>query len=392
MTRRSVFICLVAVAVASFIIRNAFVAAYAQGDPGLAATLWPDHPKVLVSRALTDIGAAAVKRNPPPKVALADIAKSARLAPLSHDPFLVRGILAQQSGDLRNAERAFLAARQRAPREAAPRYFLSEMYLTSGRGSAGLRELADLARLLPTGSASVAPALAAYAKNSGATADFRSVLRKHPVLEHAVLAELAKDPANGTLAVRLATRLHAADGSAADWVKSLLRNLVQAGRYDQAYDLWARVSGEEEVQGIFDPSFGGSRAPAPFNWTLLSDSTGYAEPDGRGGLHVVYYGRDESTLASQTMLLTPGRYRLQASIAGDAGGMLRWTVACLPGRNQLLDKGLGAAARIMFVGEFSVGPGCGAQLLELRGTAAEMPREADITISGLAIAGAGNGR
>ena len=385
MTRRKGLVGFIALALAFFILRNTFVAAYAGTDPRRAAALWRDHPKVLVSQALTDIGIAAGKSGLPPQRAVAAIRRASLLSPLSQDPFLVRGISAQQSGDWHTAERAFLAARQRAPREAAPRYFLAELYLRSGRGSEGLRELADLARLLPTGPVSVAPALAAYARTSGDIATLRSVLATHPALEEAVLAELAKDPANADLAVQLATRLRTGDGSAPTWAQTLIANLVRSAQYGPAYRLWRRVSGAGGQGTIFDTEFRGSKAPPPFNWTFRSDSSGYAEPDGRGGLHIVFYGRDDAVLASQTMLMESGRYRISAKVTGNPGGLLRWRVSCLPTSRTVLEAGLGETANPHFVASLTIDSQCPAQQLELVGRAGELARDADVTVAKLEI-------
>lgn len=375
----------------ALVVRNAFVAAYAESDPVRAATIWAGHPDVLVSQGLTEIGIAAVKRRPPPTDALAKIERAGRLSPLLHDPFLIRGISAQQAGDLRLAEQAFAVARQRAPREAAPRYFLSELYLTSGRGKQGLGELAILARLLPNGPVSVAPALAAYARSSGDTANLKATFRNHPELEQAVLVELSKDPANADVALRLANRFRDPDGSAPDWVKLMLPRLAGAGQIEKAYQLWVAASGARTRGSLFDPGFSGSKAPPPFNWSYRSDSSGFAEPDGKGGLHVLFFGRDDAELASQTLLLAPGRYRLTMRVAGNPGDLLRWSVSCLPGKQEILGLGLGAAASGSPTGEFTVPAGCTAQKLDLTGDSGELPKQADVTISGLTLAGGKGG-
>lgn len=347
---------------------------------------------MLVSEALTEIGVAAAKRQPPPKGALDKVSKAGRASPLAPDPFLVRGISAQQAGDLILAEKAFKAARQRAPREAAPRYFLSQLFITSGRGADGLAELATLARLLPNGPASVAPSLAAYARGSADLANLKAVFRDHPELEQAVLVELAKDPANADLALRLAGGFHARDGTPADWVKLMLPNLVQAGQFDRAYRLWEAVSGVRARGTIFNAGFSNNLAPPPFNWTYRSDSAGLAEPDGKGGLHVLFYGREDALLASQTLLLAPGKYRLGMTVAGNPGGMLRWVVACLPARREVAVLSLGATAKSSPVVDISVGPGCAAQSLELKGVAGDMPKDADVTITAVRLTGGANAR
>jgi hypothetical protein len=369
------------------VVRNTYVAAYAEKDPARAAAFWGGHPRVLVSQALTEIGVAAVRGQSPPPNALDDINRAVRLAPLMHDAFLVRGIRAQQDGHAALAEQAFVAARARAPREAAPRYFLSQLYLTSGRAREGIGELATLARLLPNGPASVAPSLAAYAQSSGDVANLKATFRSHPELEKAVLNELVKNPANAALAMRLANRTRELDGNPAEWATLLIPRLVDAGRFGEARALWARVSGAPPGGLLYDAAFRDSKAPPPFNWQLRSDSAGYAERDGRGGLHVVYYGRDDVGLASQTVLLAPGRYRLAMRVSGNPGGLLRWAVSCLPAKKELLTLSLGAAASSQPAGDFVVPEGCKGQRIELAGASGDLPKQADITISALSLSG-----
>lgn len=389
---RAIVVGLVALTVAFSVVREALVASYSGPSPQRVAAIWPDHPRVLLSQALTNIGIAAVKRQPPPPAALTDIRRASRLAPLGHEAFLVRGISAQQANDLRGAELAFLAARQRAPREGAPRYFLSDLYLRTGRSAEGLNELTTLARLLPNGSTSVAPSLAAYAATSGDVSSLKAIFRDQPELEKLVLAELVKDPANAELAMRIASRMREPDGGPSGWVKAMLRNLVQAGQLDRAYRLWALVSGEQARGILFNPSFRASKAPAPFNWTYRSDSTGFAEGDGKGGLHVLFYGREDSILAGQMLLLAPGRYRIAMTVAGNPGAMLRWSLTCLPAMTGLLELPLGASGQARLASAFTVSAGCPAQMLELKGSAGELPRQADVTVSGLTLIRDDDGR
>jgi hypothetical protein len=380
---RSILVAALALAGAVTIVRSAYVSAFASTDPTRAARLWDDHPDVLISRALTDIGTAAVRRQNPPAGAIEQLQLAARLAPFAHDPFLAHGIQEEVGGHGALAEQAFLAARLRAPREAAPRYFLAQHYLNSNRGDAGLAELSTLARLLPTGPASVAPSLAAYARSTSDHRALKAAFRNNPSLEQAVLTELSKDAANAALMLSLATKLHRPDGTVHDWVASLLPRLVDAGRSAEAYRIWQAASRANRSGPLFDPEFRGDKAPPPFNWSLLSDSRGFAEPDGQGGLHVIFYGRDNADLAGQTLLLPPGRYRLAMRVAGNPSGLLKWSLTCLPGTDRLDVADLGSVANAVRSGEFAVPANCLAQRLNLSGVSLDLPKQVDITISQL---------
>ena len=153
--------------------------------------------------------------------------------------------------------------------------------------------------------------------------------------------------------------------------------------------MWARLSGirAEEGQGLFDPEFAGSKAPPPFNWTLLSNASGLAEGQAGGRLHVIYYGRDNASLVSQTLTLGPGRYRLGFQVEGGSPGLssLAWKLTCLPSKQAVLILPLPAPGK-PGAGDFNIGSACPAQLLELSGSPPDFPQTVDVTIKELSLA------
>ena len=372
------------------VIRAAFVSAYLDKDPAKAAAVWPSHPEVLFKTALDEISRAAASNEPVPKEKIAAIYAAAASAPLAPEPFLVRGIEAQLAGDQTLAGQAFEEARRRAPRSIAPHYFLADHYLRTNQTDAGLTELARLTRLVPNGIAAVAPYYASYAKNPGGAARVKAMLRSHPEFEDEVMGALAMDASNADLVLFLASGRGNRPGSPPPWHGKLVESLVGAGEYSKARAVWARLSGQREVAGqtLFDPQFSGSNAPPPFNWSLLSTASGLAEGQGNGRLHVIYYGRDNATLASQTLTLGPGRYRLAFLVSGGTQDMsLSWKLSCLPSKRAMLTLRLAPGRPAS--GEFEIGGDCPAQLLELTGASPDFPQTVDVTISGLTLTRAG---
>src|SRR5205085_11690976 len=110
-------------------------------------------------------------------------------------------------------------------------------------------------------------------------------------------------------------------------------------------------------------------------WTLLSDSRGFAEADGNGGLHVLYYGRDNADLASQTLMLAPGQYRLSMRVAGNPDGMLKWSITCVPGGKEATAVDLGNSGNTLASGIVTIGPDCPVQRLDLKGTALDLAKQ-----------------
>jgi hypothetical protein len=370
------------------VVRFAYVAAYASDQPLKAASVWPSHPDVLFKTALDRIVRAAVAGQPVPRSELDAIYSAAADAPLAPEPYLVRGVDAQTTGNAGLAQRALEAARRRNPRSLAAHYFLADHYLRTNQPDAGLVELARLTRLLPTSIATVAPYYARYAREPGGAARVKAMLRAHPEFEPDVLSALANDAANADLILFLASGRGQSTGDPPAWHGQLVQSLVEASQYAKARAIWSKLSGEPVAAdpGLFDPQFSGKKAPPPFNWSLLSNASGLAEEQGEGRLHLIYYGRDNVTLASQTLTLSPGRYRLSFKVEGSSKNLpaLAWTISCLPSKRAISSFALGRQAG-QTASDFSIGADCPAQLLALTGTSPEFPETVDVTLSGLSL-------
>jgi len=366
------------------VVRHALFQFYSSKDPSRIARVWAGHPSAILESGLTEIGdTAAAGRPVSPAVVDRLLAASAK-APLAPEPFLVRGVAMQLAGDQKKALPAFLAARQRNPRSIPSRYFLADQYLKLGQAGAGLAEISVLARLVPDSMSNVAPFLAAFARSPGAAPQVKAVLRTHPQLETILLTTLSGDASNLDLILNLWSGR--GGEQARTWQSNLLAQLVESGRYEQARETWARFTGiAAEPDGLFDAEFGKVAMP-PFGWKFESGSAGVAEPEGNGRLRILYYGRDNSVLASQLLTLKPGRYAISmvANATSSSPDSLQWTVSCLPAANPIFQWRLDFAGRA--TKSLSVPPAnCRAQRLELSGTAPEIPQQAEVTISQFGI-------
>lgn len=377
---RLAVLALLASLAAFHVIRTAAVADR-QARPALAAGLWPSHPAVLTDRVLLDIAAAAARARPAPPSVRTDIRKIAGKAPLSPDPFLIEGAIAGAEGKSQDAERLWLAARERDPRSRGARFLLAERYLQSGRIAAGLIEMQSLVRLQSRGVEAFGPALVAYAQTPGAVSQLRAFFRQYPRSEAGVLSVLALDPANADLVLALASNRGEPDP---DWRVTLLAALTASGDYAKANALWARLSGVSPVRGLFNREFEKDAALAPFNWTFFQTGDGIAEPDGKGGLTILHYGRANAVLASQLLLLSPGQYELAAAVEGEGvkSGVL-WLVRCARDSRPLGSLPL---RRGTISGRFTVPNGCEAQWLELQGIASDSPATIELTLRDLRLA------
>ena len=353
-------------------------AALAETRPGLAEALAPKSPNALMATAMAEVGQAAAAGQLPPPSAMRRLSELQHRAPLDPQPYLVEAAIAQRSGDMARAERLLVESRRLDPRSAAARYLLADVWLRQGRVTDGLGEMLTLGRLLRGSVVELVPALAEYAKTPGAGAQLAKVLQTNPQLKQPLLSALAADPDNAGLIIEL----HGASGPADDaktlgWQNRLLDGLVRRGSYERAYQLWRRFSG---VQGsrplLFNEDYRQLAAPPPFNWAFASGRGGFAEP-GNGSLRVLHYGREDVALASQLLLLPPGRYRFSAPASGSAAaGALAWTLSCAGGKI-LFEISPGEAVSAMFD---VPADGCTAQRLALKGRALDAPQESDIRV------------
>jgi len=357
--------------------------------PETARTLAPDFPPVVLSSAMAGVGKAAAQGQLPDAQTMAGLHRLSELTPLNPQPFLVEAAIAQKQGDPDRAERLLVAARSLSPRAPAARYLLADILLRQGRVAEGLEELASLHRLMRGNTMELIPALAQFAKTPGAARQLNKVLKTNPKLREPLLEALAADPDNEALVLELAgPPVRRADGSPPPWQARLLAAMIAERSYDRAYALWRRLSGIGRGPRplLFNSEFRPLSAPPPFNWAFASSGAGFAEP-GNGAMRVLYYGRENAALASQLLLLPPGRYRFTAPVVGTpAAGTLAWVVSCVGGRTSLAQRDLAARAPLVF----QVPPDCPAQVLELRGLLQDMPKESDIRIGAARMERAGS--
>jgi hypothetical protein len=388
---RPVVAVLAATLVATQVVRNAAVLGLADTKPEAAARFWSSHPAVELSSAMTDIARATRDRRQIANSTFSILADAAAKEPLAPEPFLVRGVRAELSGDGATAQRAFEEAQWRDPRSLPAAYFLADRYFRVGDLARGLREIATLARLSPGGSAALSPYLAEYAKNSANWPSLRSLFRANPELADPALVALASSMATVPAVIALADPHRKA--LQAPWLPALVKTLTDAGQYARAHAIWANVAGVrvEQEQLIFDETFSDKVAPPPFNWTLTSSAVGLAEREPGRRLHVIFYGQEDGILASQLLLLPAGDYRLSMRLLGDPARarILNWSIWCDKAAAPVASVSLDGAAAHAW--RFAVPAGCPAQWLKLSGSSSDIAQQVDLTIAGLKLERTGPG-
>lgn len=370
---------------AALAIRVAAVLAFAQLQPERVARVWPNHPTVVLAAGLRDIGSLVAAGRVPPVELTARLRAIARRDPLNPEPLLVEGTRAFATGDVARAEAALLAASRLDPIAPAPRFLLADLYFRQGRGDAGLAQVGFLFERLNGDAAPLVPALAQFAAQPGGASRLAPMLAHQPLIRDRVLSLLANDPANLPAIRQIAPRSGPGEPPA-EWQGRVLAAMIGKGEYVRALGLWRDLAGLKGAPqpSLFNPRFAAGGPSPPFNWALSSSSAGVAEPQPGGGLHLLYFGRDETVLATQVLLLAPGHYQLNYRATGVTTG-LSWGLICLPGtaREDAVLDGRPFT--------FSVpASGCPAQRLELRGTLGDYPVTADTVLTPLVL-GLGGG-
>ena len=352
--------------------------------PALSARLWTAHPTVLRAEAMRGVADAGIANAQPSARTMAALALIAREDPLSADPFLVQAALAVRKLDYRRAEALLLEARRREPRSPATRFLLADLYLRSGRPIPAMSEMAVLNRFVPASAAGLAPALAAYAGDRRTLPQIKDIVRTYPELEDPLLVHLSTESRNADAVLALASPRRPDALAAPPWQSQLLGQLVADGQYRRAHELWARFAGVGNARsGLFNPTFDKSSAPPPFNWELSQGSGGVADAKA-GGLNLLYFGREDLSLAHQILILPPGSYSLSMTVSGRfAGNRIAWVATCLPSNRALLNLPLTKAGAV--IGKFHVDASCSAIRLALAAEGTEFPERSEFRVEQLQL-------
>lgn len=325
------------------------------------------------------------------------VRRAATQLPLDERPYLILGhqqLVHQQTA---RGIRSLEAGQRLDPRNRLIHLALLVQYLTTNRFGPAAQQMSVLSRLIGRTQPFVATALAQMLLMPETEPAATRALRTDANLERLVLTTLAQGATPPDRIFALASPRALADaGKSVSWGPVLVSRLVAASQFTKAHQVWQRIYRLPEAAvtaPIFNPQFRTMPTSPPFDWTLAASGLGAADPN-NGGLAVDYYGRDSGNLASQTLVLSPGRYQLAFATEGgkpNAASRLFWTVTCVTGDKTVLvnvavptDPGTHRAS-----GTFAVPATCAAQTLALRGEAGEFPSPIALTIKGLAIRAAG---
>jgi hypothetical protein len=342
-----------------------------------AAMLDPQQPHPAAPSAL-DAPAARLARRPLDTAALSQAALEATLA-----------------GRNDAARPIMREVVRRNPRAKAGRIWLMADALRRGDLATATGHIERLMAIDPAQSLGYFPILADIAKQRGGERLIADILARGPMWRTQFLGFLTTRGVAPDRIFRLnndSTGVPKVGGEPAQ--TALIQQFITRGDYDGAYIAWVNFlppSALTKVTTVYDGGFAGLPGPQPFNWTFSASDAASVGIDPGRGLHIEYSGAQSARLASQTVLLKPGAYRLDFTAQGSGeapdGGTLAWHLSCLPDNKPILelpvtgltDRPVARAAR------FTVPAGCDAQLLSLDATLGTFPQSRSLNIAQVAI-------
>lgn len=171
-------------------------------------------------------------------------------------------------------------------------------------------------------------------------------------------------------------------------LQAIEKRLVDLGAYRQAADLFNRAHGRPPAapsllgNGKFEQPGGWD----PFEWNLVEDPdlSAIRQPSDRPGgnaLYVTATNGKGGDVATQLVLLPPGRYVMTAAVGGVRGDPLafpRFTIRCARGGGELLDAPFPVSpdAGRGWRGSFVVAADCPAQRVVIRANSSLDPSDA----------------
>ena len=311
--------------------------------------------------------------------------------PLDPDAQAYLALAAEAKGDTSRARGLMELALRSDGRSLRPRLWLIDHALRHRDYPTAVALLDRLITVIPLRRAQTVAAMAAIVRDPASHPAITKMLATNPGWREDFLYALNQQGMPPDAIFRL-TAQNSAKASALFEQSALLQTLLKNHEYERAYLAWINFLPEtslKQVGAIYDTEFANLAGPAPFNWQLLNSPDGSAEFRTPKGLTASYLGAAPATLAQQTILLSPGRYRLSTVASGkDEYNQLAWVITCARGGDAIVTTRLLKLSdrRQKYSSIFQVpASGCEAQQLALTGAPGEFPRTADAEIDTIHI-------
>src|SRR5262245_15444276 len=340
--------------VAAFIAADAIGYNLAGSDPEAALLVAPWQSVALDEQVQKQLSSASGKFEP-----IEDLARRALFFdPLDSRSLSLLGMIAERKGDLAGAQTLISLSAARSWRNPEAHVWLFGQAIRRGNWEEALVHADGLLRLYPGSSpkafsisATTFPIMVLFGFDPRGLAALEGALAANPPWRREFLSRVVVNGANDPLMTQLYRSLTRSNQPpTASEMKPYLERLIQAGRFDEAYQEWRTTTNSQAeaparylYNGNFEAPFDGS----PFNWVF--DFVSGAEiqiTETRDGeesraLRVEFSGARASLgRVGQLLMLTPGNYRLElaekaSSLRTERG--LIWQISCAESRSVLAE-------------------------------------------------------
>lgn len=278
---------------------------------------------------------------------------------------------------------AFAEAKRADPRASAPRLGRIDALVRAGAAQPALDETIALLALRSDFDTQILPILMAVATDPEGRRLVLAASRRTPAVGARVLVHAAGLPAQEPLALALFAAPEIPPAARRDAIAAL----AARGRLALAHRLWR---GSDASTGVFDGSFSGTPAPAPFGWALLRDpNAGVSFGDRGAGLSIDLAGTLPVAFAEQSLLLPPGAYRWQLVASALRGGSVTARLACGAAAAPLGEVAV-TPATLGASGMVRIPAGCDSQRLTLAGQAEDAVAGAQARLRRVALVRVGD--
>ena len=325
----------------------------AASDPDQALMLAPWQPAALDELAQRQLGRPGEDLEP-----IEDLAQRALLFdPLDSRALSLLGKVAERKGDLVRAETLMSLSAARSWRNPEPHVWLFGQAIRRGKFDEALVHADGLLRLYPGASptefsisTTTFPILALFGLDPRGLAALEGALATNPPWRREFLSRVVVNGANDRLRTQLYRSLiRSNQPPTAGEMKPYLDRLIQAERFDEAYQEWRATRSQAGTPARY-PYNGDFEAPldgSPFNWVFDFVSgaeiqiTKVPDHENSRALRVEFSGARASLgRVGQLLMLAPGSYRFE--LAERASGLrtergLVWQISCAESRSVLAE-------------------------------------------------------
>lgn len=329
--------------------------------PTLAARIWPPDP---VSHSmLADIALQAQ-----PRSSIGDAVNQAQrsLRRQAVNPLALRvlGLARLQQGHVDEGSRLMLASAGQSRRDLGARLWMIERAIARNDAPQALREYDLTLRAIPASRALLFPIMTNALADGEFVAPIAELFAARPPwLDDYLVFAVPSGIASANLAAVIGRTRALSSERRTYHAVGLIDQLVREGRFANAADLFAAVTGRPAPRSGAVSDFATMNAVPPFDWRTEPIDGVDVSVDANGALVIGANLARPAVPLTRLLTLAPGRYALVTKASVTGGGGARWSIACRADSRILGTLPLAASGIVQAGFTVPADPNCAAQML-----------------------------